>query len=322
MDSWRESILKELIPGLARILLVSDPDGLIFDEEIIEKIRDRGFDLVEYNDSISFRYEFESSYRDRWDKGEQAELIVVVKDDTNSLQKLPYDILGISRKISFSLNDIFPGLSFSVVSSIDNIYFDCLFHAYKQYEPGYLGVNATKDFLLRHVFEFAPEMIKDDADLLRVLLRRHYKGQKLPDKLNRRCINLLRNNKAFDEWPLESIIADRDAFFTFLQERWQLYVDLEIGLASEMVEEYQVEYNMTVEGLKKLPFDHHDIRVYIDNLFTDGFLSAVYHENAESIDEAWYKVGIIEDPSSSRLKRLDKLLERLHQLLPDSNANY
>jgi hypothetical protein len=63
MNSWREIILNELIPGVARLTLVADPDGLIFEEEIMEEIRARGFELIEYSENITYRYEFESKYR-------------------------------------------------------------------------------------------------------------------------------------------------------------------------------------------------------------------------------------------------------------------
>jgi HAD superfamily hydrolase (TIGR01509 family) len=47
-----------------------------------------------------------------------------------------------------------------------------------------LGDNATKEFVLRHVFEIAPELVKKPPDLLRALLRRHYRGQRIPKALD------------------------------------------------------------------------------------------------------------------------------------------
>ena len=52
--------------------------------------------------------------------------------------------------------------------------------AQTRYQPGPLGENATRDFLLRHVFRIDPAQIQSDVDLLRALLRRHYRGQVLP----------------------------------------------------------------------------------------------------------------------------------------------
>jgi len=75
------------------------------------------------------------------------------------------------------------------------------------------------------VFGIAPELIKQPSDLLRVLLRRHYGGQRIPAILDERFIQVLRQNGLFEDWPLEAIIPDAQAFFAFLQERWPVFLD-------------------------------------------------------------------------------------------------
>jgi len=87
-----------------------------------------------------------------------------------------------------------------------------------------MGDNATRDFVLRHVSQIAPVFIEQPSDLLRVLLRRHHQGQHLPSLLDNRFIRLLRQSGRFEGWPLEAIIPDREAFFSFLQERWPRFV--------------------------------------------------------------------------------------------------
>jgi hypothetical protein len=67
-----------------------------------------------------------------------------------------------------------------VVASLDRADFDALYQAVVQFRPDPLGENATKDFVLRHVFEVAPELIKTPVELLRVLLRRRYRAQRIP----------------------------------------------------------------------------------------------------------------------------------------------
>ena len=86
--------------------------------------------------------------------------------------------------------------------------FDALFHAQHQHHPGQLGDNATRDFVLRHVFGVAPELIKEPGDLLRVLLRRHYRGQAVPAIFDDRFMQLVRQQTRFQEWPLERIVPD------------------------------------------------------------------------------------------------------------------
>ena len=58
MSSWRDQILKEFMPKVARLTLVGDPDGLLLEEKIFEGIRERGFELIPFEDNIAFRYAY------------------------------------------------------------------------------------------------------------------------------------------------------------------------------------------------------------------------------------------------------------------------
>jgi hypothetical protein len=42
-ETWRSRILREFTPGVTRLTLVADPDGLLLEEGILEGIRERGF---------------------------------------------------------------------------------------------------------------------------------------------------------------------------------------------------------------------------------------------------------------------------------------
>lgn len=180
MGDWRGQILREFTPQVARLTLVADPDGLLLEEGVLQAIRERGFELIPFEDHVSFRYAYESRFRSRWDEGKHTDLVVVLRSASNSLNSLPYDLLETGRKLSFNLGDLFPNLSYPVVASLNRSDLDSLYQAQNKQNPGQLGNNATKDFVLRHVFEIAPELIKQPSDLLRVLLRRHYRGQGIP----------------------------------------------------------------------------------------------------------------------------------------------
>ena len=225
MRSWRDQILREFVPHVAPLTLVADPDGLLLEEDILAGIRQRGFDLIPFGDPIAFRYDYESKFRCRWDRGEQAELVVVLHDDTSELDRLPYDLLQAGRRLSFSLGEIFPTLSYPVVTALDRTELDALYDAQERLTPGMLGDNATKEFVLLHVFEIEPERIGEPSDLLRVLLRRHHRNQQIPAMLDEHLVHVLRQQNGFDNWPLETIIPDREAFFAFLQERWPAFLD-------------------------------------------------------------------------------------------------
>jgi hypothetical protein len=321
MNSWREHILKEFIPGVSRLTLVSDPDGLMAEEGIVAALRERGFEMLEFEDPIAFRYSYESKYRSKWDSGEPTELVVAVRVPTNDLTTLPYDLLQAGRVLSFNLGEIFPNLSYPVVESLDRSDLDALYRAQLQYKPDNLGDNATKDFVLRHVFGIAPELINQPSDLLRVLLRLHYKGQRIPSIIDERFIQIVRQNKSFNDWPLEQIIPDREAFFSFLQERWPIFLDKVVADEANKIGE-QSETYLRFQGPKEIPFDHDDIRVYIDNLFLEGILSPVQHPEAEKLSDKWVAVGLITDPSADAQRRMEGLLESMEAAIPDMESRY
>ena len=322
MSSWRDKILKEFTPNVARLTLVADPDGLLLEEGILEGIRERGFDLIPFEDHIAFRYAYESKFRSRWDRGEHTDLVVVLRSQASDLGGLPFDLLQAGRRLSFNLGDIFPSLSYPVVTSLDRGDLDALYDAQSKHAPGQLGDNATKEFVLRHVFEIAPELIKQPSDLLRVLLRRHYRSQRIPRILDERFIQLLRQNSHFDEWPLEKVVADREAFFTFLQERWPIFLDREAAKDTTAIREDGRLYGMTIDGPIDLPFDHHDVRAYIDNLFVEGILHSVSHERADGLSKSWLGIGIRTSPTEDRSRRLGKLMESLQASIPTDNARH
>ena len=322
MNSWRDQILKEFTPKVARLTLVADPDGLLIEEGILEGVRERGFELIPFEDNIAFRYAYESKFRSRWDNGEHTDLVVVLRSQASDLSRLPYDLLQAGRRLSFNLGEIFPNLSYPVVTTLDRGDLDALYEAQRRHAPGQLGDNATKEFVLRHVFEIAPELVKQPSDLLRVLLRRHYRGQRIPADLDGRFIQLLRQSNVFDDWPLETLVSDREVFFAFLQERWPIFLDREAAKKTSGVCEDKKPYGLSIEGPVELPFDHHDIRVYIDNLFVEGLLHSVPHEHADTLSRTWIGIGVCTAPVENRSRRLGKLVDNLEASIPAEDAKH
>lgn len=316
MSSWRDQILREFTPSVARLTLVADPDGLLLEEGVLTGIRERGFGLIPFEDHIAFRYAYESKFRPRWDQGGQMELVVVLHTTANALGCLPHDLLQIGRQLSFNLGEIFPTLSYPIVTTLDRRELDTLYEAQKRYAPSVLGDNATKEFILRHVFEIAPELIRKPSDLLRILLRRHYRKQRIPALLDERLVQVLLQQNGFDGWPLETIIPDREAFFAFLQERWPIFLNRSAQQDRTGVREDEKSYSFEVTGPSDLPFDHDDIRVYIDNLFLEGLLEAVPHEQPESLSQSWLAIGIRTNNQADRVRRVAGLINTLASDIP------
>jgi len=320
MRSWRDTILQHFVPQVNQLTLVADPDALLTEELLAIALRQRGFDLLEFNDPVEFRYVYETNYRAVWDRGGQTDLMVIVRVPNAGLDRLPYDLLANGRALTFDLGALFPRLSYAVIETLERQYLDAVFEAQVAYAPDRLGNTATQDFLLRHVFGIASELINTDVDLLRCLLRCHYNRLDLPDNLSQRLIQIFRQKPEFASWPLERIVAASDAFFVFLQERWPLYLNT-LG-AGIQVKENAGAYPLRYAGPEVLPFAHHDICVYLDNLFMENRLAPVPVSQIIQDVPPWVTVGIITDNQKNRGIRAGRLWAALKDSLPPPGVRY
>ena len=202
MSSWRDAILKDFVPHVSKLTLVADPDALLTEEKLAFELRGRGFELIEFNDPVEFRFAYESNYRSARDRGEHTDLVVILRLQNSEIETLPYDLLKAGRKLAFDLGSLFPNLSYPVLERLDRRFLDALFDA-RKHNPDRMGDNATKDFILRQVFGIAAELIGNEIELLRSLLRIHYNKLELPEQLSDRLLHVLRQHREFQSWPLD-----------------------------------------------------------------------------------------------------------------------
>ncbi len=320
MSSWRDAILNDFVPKVSKLTLVADPDCLLTEEKLALELRGRGFDLIEFSDPVEFRYAYESKYRSIWDRGEHTDLVVILRLQDAELESLPYDLLQAGRKLSFNLGDLFPTLSYPVIEKLDRSLLDALFEAQRKSPPDRMGDNTTKDFILRHVFGIAAELIASEVELLRALLRLHYGKLQIPQMLAERLIQVLKGHDGFKAWPLSEIVPDDEAFFAFLQERWPLFLS-RLGSASQ-VREDSPEYGLKYPGPDRLPFDHQDIKIYIDNLFLEGKLTPVETKDIDVDAGSWVRSGIATSGVDDDELRTSRLFGLVEKELPTAEARY
>ncbi len=316
MSNWRDYILQHFCTPAHRLTLVADPDGLMLEEELLAAIRQNGFDLLPFEDSVAFRYAYESSYRQLWDKGQETDLVVILRSPEATLRSLPYDLLRAGRALAFGLPDLFPRLSYPVVGDLDLAYLQPLYQAYSQYGGPEMGDRASTLFALKHVFGIVPDMVKTPADLLKLLFSRHARGERVPPRLDTLLIESLYRRPDLTGWPLEAMLHSATDFFTFLQERWNIY------LAAQQPDGRQTrepgpDYRVAVP----LPFDEPDVRAYVDTLFLEGKLKPISLPEDWAI-EGWAQVGIEYDERAFELRRFAGLMERLaHDLTGDGEKH-
>lgn len=322
MVGWRDQVLNQFTPQVARLTLVVDPDSLLADEGILQVLQERGFDLLTFEDPIAFRFAYESRYRSRWDRGEKSDLVVVLRTGVRDFDSMPYDLVQSGRKLAFHLGDLFPNLSYPVVTALSRHDLDALYHAQAQYHPGRSGDDATKRFVLRHVFGIAPEMLRQASDLLHTLLHWHRRNQQMPPILAEHLLQVLHASGQFQDWPLEKILPDREAFWCFLQERWPIFLNRVVTEKENGIQESGSAYPLEYPGPIDIPFDHDDVQVYIDGLFLDGTLRPVSYPKSDALVHQWFTVGIHIDPDADRLRRLDQLIPMIGDLLPSLEAGH
>ncbi len=318
MTNWRDAILAHFVPHVSRLTIVADPDALLTEERLAVELRQKGFDLIEFTDSVEFRYAYESHYRSVWDRGKRTDLVVVLRLPDSSVDSLPYDLLCAGRRLAFDLGSLFPHFSYPVLQSLDRGLLDEVFDAQARAATERMGDNATKDFILRHVFGIAAELIASDTELLRALLRLHYRSMRLPPVLSDRLVQVLKSQSVFRNWPLEAIVPDDATFYAFLQERWSGFLR---GHDNSGLKDEGSEYGLTYSGPDHLPFGHQDIRVYVDNLFVEGKLKPVRLPVGALQPQSWMQSGILKDVDSSAV-RTDRLFELIDAEQPSEGSRY
>lgn len=137
-----------------RILLLDD-EGLVLTAGVPDKLMALGFDVVFYNDDLSFRIEHETKL-----ESDEIKIVVIA----NSKQYIPYDIRRRLRSYSMSLNNLFPKLNIDVLREQDKLDFDLLCMAYKKNFDNLSSRKQTEDFL--HYKVYGKENILDYVDVL------------------------------------------------------------------------------------------------------------------------------------------------------------
>ncbi len=313
---WRKHIVDRLKSIPNALIIAKDPDGLLTEERVSSALEVSGYEVIVLDDPIELWYSYETRFR-----GERnpRSLIVVLSSERETC-RVPFPLEKKARQVDFSLADLFPKLSYPVISRLDKGDLDRLWEAYtKVSEP--LGENLTKDFLLDEVFDIIPgKYTLNERDLLLALMRRHYRNRKIPEILNERYLASLRANPTFENWPLETIVPDRHEFLRFLQQRWPFFLEDKLGLkVADAPTPPAADIN--------IPFLDEDVRTLLDNFFLEGLLtpavldSAQYHR-LETMREPWAKLGIHIDEEERIAQRTRQTLLAVEDAIPQKESSH
>jgi len=326
--SWRNIVLDQLIPGISEYFVVEDPDQLMTEPGIQTQLQERDCEFYPFDNSVEFRHFYELKVRHEKNSnnvtGHSKSLVISIDTEKNTANDIPFDIYRHSKKISLSLSDCFPDLYQDVLTYLDPEELDALEEAISEYAPGKLGSKASSDFILRHIYQVAPEVIQTPADLLRTLLRIHYRDIKIPLTFKKRLTELLSKRRHFQNWPLDEIINDSHSFFHFLQSHWPAYIVKVHRLLSKDIIEPDVIHITHLQkspGIE-LPFGHDDVKIYIDNLFIEGYLTAIEVNHSKALSDHWSLIGIQQDTEKEIEKRITGFISLCREKLPEENARH
>jgi hypothetical protein len=297
---WYQKVLDKFNLDTQRLILVADPDRILKEETILGYLTRQGFEIIEYRDPVAFRYIFEAEFREH----KNNKLIVQVLE--KNLKTLPYDVLELGISINLSLSDFFPRLSYPVLKELDPGAIGRLYPSYVEYDGGLLGDQGTKEFILQHVYEIVPGLIKNRVQFIKTLISLHCRSTQLSGDLVEFLSGKLGGKEFFDILNGSELISSGEEFWIFLNTQWDVYVRDKIQDTNKCL----------------VPFDHDEIKVYVDNLFVEGKLNPVTIKTGADKLPDWAKVGVKGYEEAFKRKKLGLLLEKMGEIMEQENLSY
>lgn len=295
MSPWIDRILSKFPPDLSRLWVACDPDAVLLDEQILSVLRERGFEVMPFEDPVAFRTEFEERYRAAWDQGAAgASAALVLHFRSSEPAELPWDYLHWGRTVRLSLADLFPKLAYNVVRQVEPRNLSVLFEAQEAELHSVRGEGESKDFILEHVYQLTPRSIRNAGDFWRELLRLHFANRVLPLMFAEHVAALLQGKGLYADQPLAAWFSSKSVLLRVVQDSWYRYLATQGVSGSRVSEPPPPPYVAKVE----IPFDHPDVRVIIDTLFLDGTLHPMAVHGMPAGLPEWLKAGIVQDPTA------------------------
>lgn len=316
-NGWRETVLAYFSsPSFHPLSLVPDPDGLLLEEQVLAAFNARGCELLTFDDPIAFRYLYETRYRD------QPAPALIVRTGQADVRQLPYDLLRAGRQLSLTLHDLCPQLSYPVLRDFFRAapdLLDALLDASRATQGERLSEQRSLWFLARHVYGLDPASLVPLDDLVERLLHIHYHGWTLPERLQGWLVGQLRQSPALADQPIERWLADRHAFFIFLEDQWRSYLRQQgqtLGQSESLAEPGPV-YELSPLAMD---FSRPGIRSRVDTLFLENKLRPAL-VIAERPPQDWTAVGVTVNAAAHRSQRLARLLTQVDHNWPGPDAS-
>lgn len=287
MNGWRKKVLDSFQAPFPHLTIVSDPDRLLDDENMVSALTGQGLEIIRFEDRALFRYEMESRYM-RQDHIKPC--IVVTRSE--ELREIPYDIWSRAQKVELRKSSLFPQLAPSIVRQLDSRTLDMLSgltigsHAASE--------RATADLIIRRVYGLNLDTVGTLPTCLLLVMRYHRLPCEVPPVIEQYLISELK--RRVPDLPIEDWITSHPSFLRYLMEEWQQFV------------------------MDSFPEGHafwdYEVRAILSMLFIEGDLTPV------SIDhDAFPNVffwGVSYDDQRQKTEQLKGLARHIQSLLLSS----
>jgi hypothetical protein len=294
------TILAQFPPHTHPLILVSDPDRLLADEDVLTALTERGFALVEEPDPAALRHRVETLRP--WSIDHP--LIVVTPGPLN---ELPYDLWQQGHYVTLALHTFFPDLTYPVVRTLTPAQRYRLSQAPPP--PRRLGRRGTIEFLLRHAFAATLDTLQQPAHLVAWLNTYHQQADPMPAEMADHLLADLRKIPAYADWPLDDLLTNREVFTTFVREQWCAYVQQQTGM---LVQEKPVRYLLDFEA-------DHMLQDTLSGLVRSGTLEPISVSQPGRLPN-WARPAVLAQDEDSRPRRAAELLDILAEITDASLA--
>jgi len=300
MKTLEEHLVEKIHGEVSLLWAVADSDGLYRSDVVNRLLADKGMEIVIFDDPVAFRFFYETTMRAKVE--ERAGGFVILFDPlTTGFTRLPADIYLQSRRLEYSLGDLFPRLSRKVLKELDPIVLSRLWQKSDSLPSHALSDKETCDISLRLGYKIEPSLIETFNDVTRLLLELHISKQTLPNVLIQRLAEI--THKAF--LNIDLLLRKPAEFQGFLQKQWADYV----------IPENRVRYS----SQEAIDFGDPSLRSYLDDLFQEGFLQPI-DTRSGNLPEWVQQLGVRK--KGSALIDHDDHRRNLLNALPDETSSY
>lgn len=290
-------------------MIVIDPDGLLQDEKIISVLKDKGIEIVEFQDRATFRFLHEKYFRGHKDKY----VLIYLKHD--EVEMLPYDVMQAGQIIELKISQVFPDFSHHIIQQLDAHALDALYVASKEQLQGSLSSQATCDFLLRKVYKLAYDIVETKEELIRLLLQKHENSYFMPPILEEFLIDHFSKDNILKSLPIHRLVTSRGFFYQYLQNDWEKYINyLEETQYQGKEQGTESYYHQPLLG------NYESMKYVFNQLFLEGKLKPIVHMGAERLPK-WTHVGIQIDSQENSKQRVVTLIQKIEKQL-DASLTY